>query len=247
MNDLQKEFLKGGLALIHCDTTIEKVYNKDDIYADKSKFKELIKGCKRLDEINQDLEEIGLQQFNYSKPDLLIIVAKLLDKVIVSYDDSKIEYKAKKSLVKNKNNICFNLINIDYSKNIKSIKLIFQMDIIDSLEIKVKTIKAKKVVEEIKIPGIDTIYSLGESLINIKYKNIPDVYDVIEVHLLDSQNDLLGIFKPKEGINFVSINDLAFDKYYYEIIIKKNNEIIAKSDKKMFELKRPNYSGKPVR
>lgn len=247
MNEFQKAFLQGGFALLHCNINVEDIYDKNDIYSNKAEFKNMIKDCYRLHEDNMELDEILLKQYEFQKNDTLIIIAKLLEKVSIKINGNKKEYTATPSKMNQRNKIAFVFIDVDYNNKIESIEMSFEREIIDSIEVKVKFEKAVEIIKPIVIPVIETSFALGESLINIKFKNTDVNHDSLEIELYDNNKDLLGIFTPKKGMFFTAITDLAFDKYSYKIIAKKGELIVAKSEETTFELKRPNYGGKPTR
>lgn len=247
MNQLQRDFLRGGFALFHCDLSIDDVYDKEDIYSSKSEFRKMIDGCNKLYEDNQVLHSIHLSQFNYQRNDILIIVAKLLRRVEVKQNGIIKTINANESKIKKNSNLGFVILEIDYTKKVEKISLFFEMDIIDSITFDVDVELAEEIIEPEVIPEITTSFSLGESLVNIKFKELQFEYDELIIKLFDSQNDLMGTFKPKEGMNYLSITDLAFEKYTYQIITTKNGKITGESKLVSFELRRPNYSGRPTR
>jgi len=247
MNQFQKAFLQGGFALFHCDLLVDEVYNKKDIYSNRTEFKKMINGCKRLYDSNAELTEIKIEQFKYNKNDTLIIVGKLLEKVDVQTSDGISSMQAIDSATKSKNKIAFALLDLDYKYDIKRIVLRFKGNIIDPLEIPVNLEHAQKIEEPVVIPEVTSNFSLGASLVNIKFKVLPSDYDTLEITLYDNVGDVLGVFKPKEGMRFLAITDLAFDKYKYHIQVKKDDVVIAESKMIDFTLNKPNYGGKPTR
>jgi len=247
MNQFQKAFLQGGFALLHCNLLVNDVYDKNDIYSSKADFKNMIRGCKKLHDGNEEMAKIELSQFEYGKCDTLIVIGKLLEKIDIKTLKGTQTLSATDSVANRRRKIAFSLIDLDYSNGIKELKLYFKNNIIDPLLISVSTEVAEKVEEPVIIPEITSTFSLGESLVNIKFKGLPDKYQELIVNLYDSQNDLLGVFRLKEGMNFLAITDLAFDKYNYQVIAKNEGDILAKSKLIEFALNRPNYGGKPTR
>ena len=140
MNETQKAFLRNGLGIIHIDVLVNDVYDREDIYSNRAQFKELMKSKIKLYNEGVEFESVTIQQFNYLKNDTLVVVGKILEYVMIKYEGNKSEkITAKKSTANSKNNIWFVLLDLDYSKKIESVELVFQKSIIDPIKFETKT------------------------------------------------------------------------------------------------------------
>jgi len=247
MNEIQKAFLGSKCVIFHHHKPISDIYNINDIYSNRQELKKIRENSTLSYHSREHTDNVLLQQQKFGNKESIIIISKALEYSLINYENSSITINAKKSEKSVKENLRVAMVDLNYDEPIKSIELHFEREIIDKIVLIVEMEKAEYVAPVKMIPPIETSCSLGESFVNITYKNIPEESDKIAVNLYDKNKDLMGTFHPKPEMYFIAITDLAYGIYHYKVIAYKENELILESEIKSFNLARPNYSGKPIR
>ena len=175
------------------------------------------------------------------------------------YENDKFRKIEKISL--NKYSEKFNLnreehvIEFDFDNPIiTKIKIHFENDLADPLEIPVEYIFADKekyyyqkeqerINELIRLMRVT--HSCGSDLVNIKFQNCSEKVVLTKISLFDDKKQLMGVFKVDEGMFYKSITNLAYGKYFYKAQqLDKENNVIVETDFVEFVIRAP-YYGKP--
>lgn len=203
----------------------------------------------------EDYKKITIKQDDHTSDYSLVVVGKAFDTILLHTSKGIIKHTFDISTVRDYSVAWF---DIDLAKGIEKMVIQFKHNILEPMEINVKLITYQEIEQEKAekqkeldaiVPDIKHKFSLGESLVNIKFDLVYEDKPIFtKIELYDNQKDIMGTFAPAEGMRYLSIKDLAYGKYFY--IIKQfdeNNQEIQKTNFTEFVLKQPNYSGKPMR
>lgn len=241
MNDLQKAYLGMDVGIFHASITCDKIYNTDDIYSDFDEWGKLIKNSKTIFDRFKSNRDLEINQFEFNNTETLIILAATLEYAVVNYE-TRIEKVDAKLTYSSNTRMGFVIHEIDFKENITSIEMHFKDKIIDHIVKKVIMLPAVNKEAIYNAPEITTKYSVGQSLVNVKFKmndQLKSVINHIKVELYDSENDLLGVYKPEPDMHFVAITNLAFGNYTYKVVAYKGDSIIVESKPTKFKISDP--------
>ena len=257
MNDKQKTMLGNdwGFALFpynfeeaitkHCnyDYKREKIHNVLGVeLGSLGKFWKFIEGVSypKL----QDGYLVINQQDKQSNA-CLVPLLKGVEKVTAYYKKGIKEFDTHTSIFKNID-VC--TIDFSFDNPITKLEIHFNFDVVESLNIDIKTELFRKPnidekIELIKILNVN--HSCGTDLVNIKFRKCSEKVALTKISLYDDKKQLMGTFSVDEGMFYKSITNLAYGKYYYKVQqIDKENNIIVETDFIEFVLAMP-YYGKP--
>lgn len=147
------------------------------------------------------------------------------------------------------------IIEFDFDNPIiTKIKIHFENDLADPLEIPVEYIFADKekyyyqkeqerINELIRLMSVT--HACGNDLVTIKFKHCSEDVASTQITLFDDMLQLMGKFKVDEGMFYKSITNLAYGKYFYKAQqLDKENNVIVETDFVEFVIRAP-YYGKP--
>ena len=208
----------------------------------------------KYDDGEKNKGDLLLKQVSEDGRESIAIYGKALDKIELHTSNGIILHDFVLSYFKNLSVAWF---DIDFSQNIEKIVIQFRHNILDSFSMPVTMITKEQIeleqAEEQKkldaiVPEIKHKFSIGESLINIKFEHVYNHLPIkVVVELYDEDKFLMGTYKPEAGMNFLTINNLAYGKYFY--IIRQfdiQGKELQKTDYVEWNLVRPNH-GKPIR
>lgn len=200
-----------------------------------------------------EFKKIALRQSSADGKESLAILGKAMEKLELYSSNGIITHNFDLSYYRD---LSVTWFDIDFSQNIEKIVIYFKHNILDPLSLPVlmvtsKQIQVEKTEEQKKldsiVPEIKHKFSLGDNLINIKFEPIYNHVPLkVIVELYDEDKFLMGTYAPEKGMNFLTINNLAYGKYYYIIrqFDLKDNEV-QKTDFVEWSLVKPFY-GKPL-
>lgn len=213
-----------------------------------------IVGDKTLKSFEWDLNKIVLEQnenYNLANYNISICHASI----------EKVEYKIHNKLFTAKRvGESQHDLEIDFNNKINSIKVYFNEEIVEPVDIKIEYLNADKCKydEKLKIQQqkeltekAKVVVKTGDCLINVNFQPVSENYSYSKVELYSydekTKNQLMAKYKTAEDVYFYSISGIAYGKYTIVLIQydKENNEIY-RSDYIPVSLKEPNYSGKNV-
>lgn len=243
---------------------------KNKAYIQAHEYDKNIK-IKDLNESN--IESLARQErytaFKIGEDDIIINQSKGIEKLFLILSGSPIERficnkqdGAQEEILNNisvdrTNKCCVTIF--DFKNPITNIIGYFHYDMADPIELEVTTNlfdcevdeqnqKQEKLKELTKKMNVS--HSLGQNLINIKFKHCEDNVAQTRISLYSGtkqEHQLMAIFKVEKGQFFKAINNLAYGKYCYSVEqLDKSNNIIAKTDLFDFTLSAPNYTGKQI-
>lgn len=144
-------------------------------------------------------------------------------------------------------------IVVDFNNRVEAIKFSFKNNIADDYMLNLKFIETdkdkylQKKEQERKaglLKAANINVSTGADLVNIYFQPCCDAYNKTEI-ILYKGNMMLAKYDVDEDCFFKSISGLAYGKY--EFILKQydvNGGVILETDKIIFSIIMPNYSGK---